>query len=110
MKKLVRVKSVEYVDGYKLKLAFTNGKIKIVDLAYIFKGNAGYYFEPLRDLERFKEVYCDYGTICWPNEADLCPDLLYKMGEDVGQPVKKRKRPSSKPKSSRRRKSKSYAI
>lgn len=94
MKKLVRVKSVEYIDGYKVKLTFTNLKVKIVDLAYIFNGNAGHYFEPLRDLKRFKEVYCDYGTICWPNEADLCPDLLYKLGEDVARPVQKRKRSS----------------
>ncbi len=94
MGKLVRVKSVEYVDGYKLRLTFTNGKIKVVDLTYIFKDNAGHYFEPLRDLERFKEVYCDYGTICWPNEADFCPDLLYKIGKDVARPVRKRKKKS----------------
>lgn len=94
MRKLVRVKSVEYIDGYKLRLVFTNGKIKVVDLAYIFKGNAGHYFEPLRNLERFKEVYCDYGTICWPNEADFCPDLLYMIGKDVARPKQKRKKPS----------------
>jgi hypothetical protein len=92
MRKLIRVKSVEYVDGYKLKLTFTNGEIKIVDFTYIFKGNAGHYFEPLRDLERFKEVYCDYGTICWPNEADFCPDLLYKLGENISRPTQKPKK------------------
>src|SRR5271169_4780064 len=105
MRKLIRVKSVEYVDGYKLRLAFTNGKIKVVDLAHIFKGNAGHYFEPLRDLQRFKEVYCDYGTICWPNEADFCPDLLYTIGEEISPG--KRKRPLSKPKLVRRKKTKS---
>ena len=94
MRKLVRVKSVEYVDEYKLRLAFTNGEVKVVDLAYIFKGNSGHYFEPLRDLERFKEVYCDYGTICWPNGADFCPDLLYIIGKDVAQPTQKRKNSS----------------
>jgi hypothetical protein len=92
MKKLIRVQNVEYIDGYKLRVAFTNGKIKVVDLAYIFKGNAGHYFEPLRDLERFKKVYCDYGTICWPNEADFCPDLLYKLGEEVERPAQRRKK------------------
>ncbi|HAB98306.1 MAG TPA: hypothetical protein DCE71_00610 [Parachlamydiales bacterium] len=97
MKKLVRVKNVEYIDGYKIKVAFTNGKIKIVDLAYIFKGNAGHYFESLRDLERFKEVYCDYGTICWPNEADFCPDLLYMIGQDVKPTTSRRKKSSKVP-------------
>ena len=98
MRKLIRVKSVEYIDGYKLRLAFTNGKIKIVDLAYLFKGHAGHYFEPLRELERFKEVYCDYGTICWPNEADFCPDLLYKLGEGIAQPKKRVKVPRARKK------------
>jgi len=29
---LPRVKKVAYVDGYRLKIQFTNGKTKIVDL------------------------------------------------------------------------------
>ena len=66
MKKFVRVKNVEYIDGYKLRLAFTNGKIKIVDLSYIFKGNAGHYFEPLRDLERFKKSIAIMGRSVGP--------------------------------------------
>jgi hypothetical protein len=102
MGQLKRIKSVEYVEGYKLRLKFSNGQTKIVNLAYLFKKNdAGYYLEPLRDLEKFKEVYCDGYTICWPNEADLCPDMLYMIGEDIS-PVK-RKRPLSKPKLGRRR-------
>lgn len=111
MKKLVRVKSVEYVDGYKLRLTFTNGKVKVVDLAYIFKDNAGHYFKPLRDLELFKEVYCDYGTIYWPNEADLCPDLLYMIGEDFAKSTQIRKKKITKRTSSAkiRRKAKSRA-
>src|SRR5262249_5678639 len=36
-------------------------------------------FEPLRDPARFAEVQvnADLGTICWPNEADLAPEVLY---------------------------------
>lgn len=35
-------------------------------------------FEPLRDLAYFATVRVDpeLGTICWPNGADLCPDVL----------------------------------
>ena len=104
MRKLVRVKNVEYVDGYKLMLTFTNMKVKVVDLAYIFKGNAGHYFEPLRDLERFKEVYCDYGTVCWPNEADLCPDVLYKLGKDIARPSQKPKKHTKAPRARKKTK------
>jgi hypothetical protein len=36
---------------------------------------------PLRDLVRFREVFVDRegGTIAWPNEVDLAPEVLYSM-------------------------------
>ncbi len=36
-------------------------------------------FAPLRNREEFLKVYVDseIGTICWPNGADLDPDVLY---------------------------------
>jgi len=80
------VKSVEYIDGYKLKLLFDDHKTKIVDLTDVIK-NGGHYFKPLQDIELFKQVCLDDdqypSSICWPNGADICPDVLYKMGNDV---------------------------
>jgi hypothetical protein len=90
---LRRVKKVEYISEYKLKLQFTNGKIKMVDLEGMLK-NAKNMFIPLKDLEYFKKVVCDGYSICWPNGIDFCPDLLYKIGKDVIPPSKKRKRSS----------------
>lgn len=80
------VKAVEYIDRYRLKLLFDDEKIKIVDLIDVVK-NGGYYFKPLQDVEFFKQVSLDDdeypSSICWPNDADICPDVLYEMGEDV---------------------------
>lgn len=46
----------------------------------------------LKDLEYFKKVKGDGHTIVWPNEVDFCPDLLYKIGENVRKkPIHKRK-------------------
>jgi hypothetical protein len=73
---LPRVKKVEYIDGYRLKIQFTNGKTKIVDLEGRLK-NAKNLFLELKDLEYFKKVECDGYSICWPNGIDYCPDLLY---------------------------------
>lgn len=87
----MRVKQVEYVNEYKLKLLFSDKKTKIVDLAEIIK-KGGYYFDPLKDIEFFKQVSLDDEeyplSIRWPNEADLCPDVLYEMGVDIPEEKK----------------------
>lgn len=94
------VKKVEYVEGYKLKLKFNDGKIKIVDF------EAKNMFMPLKNVEYFKKVRADGTTIVWPNGLDLCPDVLYEKGKDVGKtrnksiPKRKIRSPSSSSKKS----------
>ena len=68
---------VRPLDGYRLWLRFEDGAEGTVDVAKMihFQG----VFAPLRDREKFLEVRVDseIGTICWPNGADLDPDVLY---------------------------------
>lgn len=92
----MRITKVEYVSGYKIKLTFGNKEIRIVDLSEKIK-NASGIFLPLKNLEYFKKVAVDdcQLSICWPNGADICPDVLFEMG----LPVHKKKRKPSNPKS-----------
>ncbi|MBA3816925.1 MAG: DUF2442 domain-containing protein [Parachlamydiaceae bacterium] len=76
------IKRVEYIEDYKLKLSFDDGKVKIVDLAERLKA-AKNMFLPLLNVDYFKEVKSDGTTIVWPNGLDLCPDALYDIGQDV---------------------------
>jgi hypothetical protein len=86
------VKAVEYIDGYRLKLLFDDKKTKIVDLTDVVK-KGGHYFKPLQDIELFKQVSLDDdeypSSIRWPNDADICPDVLYKMGRNVREEPQK---------------------
>lgn len=87
---MLRIKSVEYIKDYKLKVLFSDKKTKIVDLEeWINKG--GVYLLPLRDTRFFKKVNIDKFnySICWPNGADFSPDVLYSIGEDVKKTTKK---------------------
>lgn len=79
---ILHVTSVRHMGDYRLQLEFNNGRIKKVDLAEELYGEV---FEPLRDLEEFKRVFLNVetGTIEWPNGADLAPEFLSDIGEDV---------------------------
>jgi hypothetical protein len=79
MKLLIRITSVEVLDGFRIRLGFTDGTEGEVDLApYLGRG----VFEPLtRDRALFEAVRVDpeLRTIVWPNGADMDPDVLYDL-------------------------------
>lgn len=76
------VTGVSYIENYKLKLAFENKEIKLVDLQKHLEGEI---FKPLKDLSYFKKVTLneDIDTIVWPNNADFSPDFLYSIGQSA---------------------------
>lgn len=76
------VKKVKYLEGYRLSLVFNDGKTKVVDFEYRLK-SAKNMFLPLKSIDYFKKVRADGTTVVWPNGLDLCPDVLYELGEDV---------------------------
>jgi hypothetical protein len=74
---LVRVKEVEVLSGFNVRLTFTDRTTKVIDLDSYLRGPV---FEPIRgDPRVFREVRVDpeAGTIVWPNGADIDPDVLY---------------------------------
>lgn len=74
----VRVQSVELLQGTRVRLEFTSGEAREVDLAPYLHGPI---FEPIRtDPTHFQAVRVDpeLGTLVWPNGADIDPDVLYE--------------------------------
>ncbi len=78
----LHVDEVKYLEDYKLRLSFNNGVVKEVDLKNELYGEV---FEPLKDIEQFKQVFVnkDTNTIEWKNGADFAPEYLYENGEEV---------------------------
>ena len=76
------VRDANYISDYKLILTFDDGVIKQVDLRQYLKGKI---FEPLKNIDYFKtvKVNSDIDTIVWDNGADMSPDFLYEIGEEV---------------------------
>jgi Protein of unknown function (DUF2442) len=71
----IRVETVEPLEGYVLRLGFSDGATREIDLEAELWGPV---FEPLRDREQFRRVTVDHelGTIVWPNGADMDPVVL----------------------------------
>lgn len=79
---LLEIRAVQHLGGYSLRLEFSNGEVRAVDLTGELWGQM---FEPLRDVGLFSQAYVDLeaGTVCWPNGADFAPDTLYAKGSPV---------------------------
>ncbi len=43
------------------------------------------YFAPLAQQDFFQRVFVDHGTLCWPNNIDLDPVVVYAW--TVGEPI-----------------------
>lgn len=71
------LKNAEYIENYRLRLTFSDGKIGDIDLESELWGEV---FEPLKDLALFKlfKVDQELGTVVWPNGADFAPEFLYQ--------------------------------
>lgn len=67
--------------GRTVHVHFEDGLAADVDLAYLL--DYGGVFEPLRDLEYFRQLRADAeaGTIVWPNQADIAPETLYARAQ-----------------------------
>jgi hypothetical protein len=79
-----RVRSVEPLDDYKLRLEFTNGEVGVYDCFSLL--NFG-VFQELKDIQYFKQVRVFLGSVAWPHEQDICPDTLYLESKKVRQHV-----------------------
>ena len=73
---MYRIAEVEYLDGYRLRLFFTNKEVRIINLSNHLK-KAQNMFLDLVNIDCFKKVHCDGYSIVWPNGIDYCPDWLH---------------------------------
>ena len=72
------ITKVEYLGGYRLKVYFEDGQIRLVDLQGFLETTPVQMAKPFLDIERFKEARVEDGTVCWgDNEMDLNPMNVY---------------------------------
>jgi len=73
---VARIRSVEPLDGFRVRIGFADGVEKEIDLDQYLRGPL---FEPIRqDPEYFRSVSVDpiSETLTWSNGADIDADVL----------------------------------
>ena len=79
-----RIVSATPLPGYRLRLRFTDGAEGEVDLSHLVGRGV---FESWSDESVFHRVSVDplTRTVTWPDNIDLCPDVLYH--QVTGKPL-----------------------
>ena len=73
----------EYIEDFKIKCTFKDGKQGIVDMSQYYK--KGGVFSRLADQEYFKTFYIDKGVLSWDEgKIDIAPETLYHKA--TGEP------------------------
>lgn len=78
MREIIYVTEVEPLEGHWIRARFTDGAVKDIDLGELLA--AGGVFAPIyerRDVFEQVAVNRETGTIEWPDEVDLDPEVLY---------------------------------
>ena len=70
------ITKAKYANEYKLLLTFSNDVTKLVDLKDCLYGEV---FEPLKDMEKFKQFTLSDWTVEWYNGADFAPEYLFGL-------------------------------
>jgi hypothetical protein len=85
MSALVRIVDVRPLEGHWVRLWFTDGVVKDVNLNEALAGG-GVFDAIYRDRDVFEQVRVnpDSRTIEWPGGVDLDPDVLYGKFEAEG--------------------------
>ncbi|MCX5816614.1 MAG: DUF2442 domain-containing protein [Proteobacteria bacterium] len=76
---MVKVKSVEPLNDYRLAIELSNGRKGVFDVSpYIGKG----VFSELKEQAYFRSVRPAFGGIMWPHEQDFSPETVeYELQE-----------------------------
>ena len=61
---------------FRLQVAFADGFTAVVDLKDHIHLSDWPIVQPLKKARYFRRVRVKHGSIVWPNDYDVCPDVL----------------------------------
>lgn len=79
-----KVIAVTANNDYSLNLTFNDGAVKLFDVKPYLNYEV---FRELKDLNYFKQVRVDFGTVVWPHDQDISPETLYIEGVLIAESI-----------------------
>ncbi len=76
---MVWIKKAEYIEEYKIHIAFNSDESGIIDLEEVILSDKRQIFRELVDINKFRQFNIDFDTIVWENGLDLAPEFLYNF-------------------------------
>ena len=73
---------VEPLDDFELLITFKNGESKIYDVKPLLELPI---YQRLTNKGFFDTVKVDNICICWNDDIDLCPDMVYEESREVNK-------------------------
>lgn len=67
----MKIVKAEYIEGYKVKLTFSDKKERIVDFGEFILTSTYSTFNQYKDLNKFKKFKLENGNIVWGKDWDL---------------------------------------
>lgn len=74
----MKVKAVQHIKDYKLKVTFSNGQVRTIDLAAFLKSAINPMTSQFRNIAKFQQVKVEHGHLTWNGEMDLPAETLYQ--------------------------------
>lgn len=75
---LLDVIHVEVLESYMLLVTFENGEVKKFDMQKYIDLKP---YNRIKGYGLFKQAKIEYGTVVWPGEIDIAPEMLYENSE-----------------------------
>lgn len=91
--KNISVIKAEYVEDYKVRLTFNDGKVNVVDFEYQVFRQQNPDYQKYRDINEFKKFKIDMGNIVWGKDWDL----IFHIHELYNNSLDKRRNCGRKP-------------
>jgi hypothetical protein len=89
MKSGIVITSATYVDGYKISLLFSDGKINVFDFESLINSNRSDCVQ-FKDIEKFKGFYLDNGDLVFNDNWDMLVPIAWLYDKSfigkVGRP------------------------
>ncbi len=82
---MLHILKCKYLSEYKLELTFDNDTVGIADLQDL--PQIGTVFEPLKDIEIFKNIKLEHGgVITWSGgQLDIAPEYVFYLANKLNR-------------------------